>query len=179
MSRIGQQPITIPDNVQIKLADQQVVVSGPKGQLNQTCLDQIDYDINQSQCLVIRKNDSSKAKAQHGLMRSLIANMVEGVSQGFNKELEIIGIGYKARLEGQTLILNIGFSHEVKYQIPDNVQITIEGNNIKLHSIDKQLIGQVAATIRNFKKPEPYKGKGIRYRGEKIRRKAGKGAKEN
>lgn len=178
MSRIGKQPIPIPDNVTIKDNGKNISVSGPKGELHQSQLEGIICKVDDNQCLVSRLNESQELCAKHGLMRSLIANMIIGVSEGFEKQLELIGIGYKVRLEGQTLVLNIGFSHEVRYEIAEDITPQVEGNNIKLTGIDKQKVGQVAATIRDFKKPEPYKGKGIRYKGENVRRKSGKGSKE-
>ena len=178
MSRIGQQPIPIPDKVELEIKPQEVIVSGPKGSLQQTHSAKIKFKVVDQTCLVSRQDESRFAKAQHGLMRSLVANMVLGVTQGFEKRLEVVGIGYKVRLEGQTLIFNLGFSHEVVYKIPDGLDIAVDGNLIKINGISKQAVGQAAATVRSFKKPEPYKGKGIRYLGEKIRRKSGKGGKE-
>lgn len=179
MSRIGQQPISIPSGVRVETeADKIVKVSGPKGDLQQALLDKVSFKLDKDQCLIERNDESKRAKSQHGLMRSLLANMVVGVSEGFSRELEIVGIGYKVRLEGGELVLNLGFSHEIRYQIPETVEVTVDGNFIKVSGIDKQQVGQVAASIRGFKKPEPYKGKGIRYKGEVIRRKSGKGAKE-
>ena len=125
-----------------------------------------------------REGDQALYRARHGLMRSLIANMVTGVSTGFEKNLEVFGIGYKIRLEGQNLILNLGFSHEINFQIPAHIDLSLNGMKIKVSGIDKQAVGQVAATIRGFRKPEPYKGKGIKYQGEVVRHKAGKGGKE-
>ena len=179
MSRIGQQPILIPSDVRVETeADGVVKVSGPKGDLRQALLDKVSFKLEKDQCLVERNDETKQAKSQHGLMRSLLANMVTGVSQGFSRELEIVGIGYKVRLEGDRLILNLGFSHEVNYQVPETVEISVDGNFIKVSGIDKQQVGQVAASIRGFKKPEPYKGKGIRYKGEAVRRKSGKDPKE-
>ena len=178
MSRIGQQPITIPKDVEFKLEADYLKVSGPKGDLKQALLAKVQCQIKDNQCLVQRNDQSQQAKSEHGLMRSLLANMVVGVTQGFSRQLEIVGIGYKARLEDDCLVLNIGFSHQVKYRIPQTVNLSLEGNLITITGIDKQQVGQVAASIRQLKKPEPYKGKGIRYRNEAIRRKSGKGAKE-
>ena len=178
MSRIGQQPIPIPENVELKIKPQEVIVTGPKGSLNQSYSAKIQFKVVDQQCLVSRQDESRQAKAQHGLMRSLVANMVLGVTQGFEKRLEVVGIGYKVRLEGQNLVFNLGFSHEITYAVPERIEIAVDGTMIKINGISKQEVGQTAATIRSFKKPEPYKGKGIRYRGEKIRRKSGKGGKE-
>ena len=177
MSRIGKQPINIPQGVEIILKEDQIIVKGPKGELSQTNSEFIKIDIKDNQCLVNRIDDSKRAKSEHGLFRSLIANMIIGVTEGFSKKLELIGIGYKVRLEGQILILNIGFSHEVQFKVPQGIEINVEGNKININGISKQQVGQVAASIRQLKKPEPYKGKGIRYSNEQIRRKAGKGAK--
>ena len=178
MSRIGKQPVLIPEAVKIETEGDAIVVSGPKGSLKQFQLVGISYKIEDSNCLVLRQDDSRSQKAKHGLMRSLIANMVLGVTEGFSKKLEIVGIGYKVRQEGSQLIFNLGFSHEVRYSLPEGIEATIEGDQIMIAGIDKQQVGQVAAAIRDLKRPEPYKGKGIRYQGEAVRRKTGKGAKE-
>ena len=179
MSRIGRQPVAIPQTVKVKLERNSIIVSGPKGELKQDALAGLNYIIEDEQCVVKRLDDSKVNRARHGLMRSLIANMVLGVTQGFTKSLKVIGIGYKVRLDQQLLILNLGFSHEVEYQAPDDVQLQVEGNTITVNGIDKQRVGLIAATIREFKKPEPYKGKGIRYHDEAIRFKTGKRAKES
>ena len=179
MSRIGQQPINIPEAVEIKTGGSAIVISGPKGQLSQDQMEGITCQIEDSRCLVRRADDSKHHRAKHGLMRSLLANMVLGVTEGFEKQLEVVGIGYRVRLEGQSLILNVGFSHEVRYQVPEDIKPVVEDNNITVSGINKQRVGQVAAAIRDIKKPEPYKGKGIRYQGEVVRRKVGKGAKES
>ena len=178
MSRIGRQPITIPEAVQIVTEGPQVVVSGPKGSLSQDLLEGISYEIKDGSCQLKRDDDDRLKRARHGLMRSLITNMVVGVTEGFSKTLEVIGIGYKVRQEGQELIFNLGFSHEVKYGLPEGIEASVEGNQITVSGIDKQKVGQAAASIRDLKRPEPYKGKGIRYKGEVVRRKTGKGVKE-
>ncbi len=178
MSRIGKQPIIIPSAVEVKTKADLITVSGPKGQLSQAQMSGITCLIKDSHCLVSRADDSKQNRAQHGLMRSLVANMVTGVTEGFKKQLEIVGIGYKVRLEAKTLVLNIGFSHEVKFEIPEDIEADVNGNGITISGIDKQKVGQIAAAIRALKKPEPYKGKGIRYKDEIVRRKSGKGAKE-
>ena len=178
MSRIGKQPIAIPTNVTVEDGPDGIVVAGPKGRLSQFKLPGISWAVKDGVCRVERADDSKQNRAQHGLMRSLINNMVLGVTEGFSKELEVVGIGYKVRLDGQTLVLNIGFSHEVKFQVPETIDLVVDGNSIRISGINKQQVGQVAAAIRSLKKPEPYKGKGIRYKDEVIRRKAGKGAKE-
>lgn len=182
MSRIGKMPITIPAGVDINISDTNLVsVKGPKGELSQ----QVDMDLSlklEDGILTVgRPTDQKRHRAMHGLYRSLLNNMVEGVSKGFVKELEVIGVGYRASNTGQLLQLTLGYSHPVMFYIPDEVKVEAEqqkGKNpmIKLESADKQLLGQVAAKIRSFRKPEPYKGKGIRFKGEEIRRKAGKTA---
>ena len=178
MSRIGRQPIAIPQGVDINCAKAEVVVSGPKGKLRQSCLSHVSCALKDDQCLVTRRDDSRQGRSQHGLMRSLIANMVTGVTQGFEKRLEVRGIGYKARIEQDTLVLNIGFSHEVHWSIPQDLEVSVKDRVISVSGISKQSVGQAAAAIRLLKKPEPYKGKGIRYQGEVVRRKSGKGSKE-
>ena len=178
MSRIGRQLITIPEAVKIETVDSQVVVSGPKGSLRQQLLEGISYHLKDGSCQLQRDDDSRVNRARHGLMRSLVANMVAGVTEGFSKTLEIVGIGYKVRQEGQRLVFNLGFSHEVEYCLVEGIEASVEGNQITVSGIDKQKVGQTAASIRDLKRPEPYKGKGIRYKGEAVRRKAGKGAKE-
>ena len=180
MSRIGQKPVTIPDGVSISQADGSVVVAGPGGQLSQPLLDGVSCQTADDgrQLQFVRADDSRTAKARHGLIRSLVANMVVGVTDGFEKRLEVNGIGFKTQIEGQNLVLNVGFSHPVKYPIPADVKIELDRNLIIISGINKQRVGQIAAEIRAIKKPEPYKGKGIKYVDEVIVRKAGKGAKE-
>lgn len=180
MSRIGKLPISLAKGVEIKVSKGNLVtVKGPKGELSQ----QVDKDINvkmeEGTINVTRATNQKRHRELHGLYRSLINNMVEGVANGFTKELELVGVGYRATNRGQILEMQLGFSHPVVMYIPDEVKIeteTVKGKNpiIKLSSIDNQLLGQVAAKIRSFRKPEPYKGKGIRFKGEEIRRKAGK-----
>ncbi len=175
MSRIGKLPIAIPDGVQVSVNDQAVKVKGPKGELSHRIPTQISAVLENGHLLVGRQNESRQSRALHGLNRSLIANMVEGVVNGFDKTLEIIGVGYRAELKGRNLTLSLGFSHPVIFQAPPDVDLEVTGGNrITIRGIDKQLVGQVAAVIRSFKKPEPYKGKGIRYDDEQVRRKAGK-----
>ncbi len=182
MSRIGKMPINIPAGVEIKISDTKLVtVKGPKGELSQQVDKDLSLDIDDGVLTVSRPTDQKRHRALHGLYRSLINNMVVGVSEGFVKELEVIGVGYRAANTGQLLELTLGYSHPVYFAIPDEVKITAgqeKGKNpiIRLESADKQLIGQIAAKIRSFRKPEPYKGKGIRFVGEEIRRKAGKTA---
>ncbi len=178
MSRIGKQPITIPQGVTITVDNDLITVSGPKGSLTQSTLPGINLEQSDSTLTVTRINDEPKNRAKHGLMRSLINNMVQGVVSGFTKELELQGVGYRVALAGSDLKFNIGFSHEVVYRLPAGITASVEQNNIKISGINKQQVGQAAAEIRALKKPEPYKGKGIRYVGEHIIRKSGKSGKE-
>ncbi len=175
MSRIGKLPIAIPDGVQVSVDDRTVRVKGPKGELSHRIPAQISAVLEDGRLLVGRQNESRHSRALHGLNRSLIANMVEGVVKGFDRTLEIVGVGYRAELKGRNLTLSLGYSHPVIFQAPPDVDLEVAGGNrITVRGIDKQLVGQVAAVIRSFKKPEPYKGKGIRYEDEQVRRKAGK-----
>lgn len=175
MSRIGKLPIAIPDGVQVSVDDRTVKVKGPKGELSHRVPAQISAVLEDGHLVVARQNESRQSRALHGLNRSLIANMVEGVVSGFDKTLDIVGVGYRAELKGRNLTLSLGYSHPVIFQAPPDVDLEVTGGTrITVRGIDKQLVGQVAAVIRSFKKPEPYKGKGIRYDGEQVRRKAGK-----
>lgn len=175
MSKIGKQPIKITEGVTVQITDNKVVVSGPKGQLKQKIQPGIEVKITDGQIVILRKSEDKKTKALHGLTRSLIANMIEGVTNGFLKILEIKGTGYRANIEGDELKLKLGFSHPVIVKPPVGIKFEVKGNNvIKVFGIDRQLVGQVAASIRDIHKPEPYKGKGIRYKGEVVRRKQGK-----
>lgn len=180
MSRIGKNPITVPAGVTVNVADGHVTVKGKLGELTQEYSD-IDIKIEDETITLERNSDKKDVRAKHGLYRALIANMIEGVSEGFTKELEMVGVGYRASNQGQKLDLAVGFSHNIILDIAPEVKvetISDKGKNprIKLTSHDKQLVGQVAAKIRGFRKPEPYKGKGIKFVGEIIRRKAGKSA---
>jgi len=176
MSRIGKVPIPIPEKVEVKVEGDTVSVKGPKGSLSHRLPPEIYVELQDGQIWVRRKNDSRRARSLHGLNRTLIANMVKGVTEGFEKKLEIVGVGYRAALQGRTLQLSLGYSHPVLYPIPEGIEITLDSpTNITVKGIDKQKVGQVAAEIRALRKPEPYKGKGIRYAGEEVRRKAGKG----
>jgi large subunit ribosomal protein L6 len=168
-------PIPIPSGVKVSLDDGTVIVEGPKAKLTKKLPPHISMTIEDSTLKFERENETKTAKSMHGLARSLVAGMVEGVEKGFKKELEIIGVGYKAQVQGSKLTLTLGFSHPVEYNIPAGVTVLVE-NNTKLvvEGSDKQIIGEVAATIRRFKKPEPYKGKGIRYVGERVIIKEGK-----
>jgi len=175
MSRIGKSPIAVPHGVEVKQAGSAVEVKGPKGMLLQHIPMGISLEIGAGVIHVKRKVDAKAVRSLHGLIRTLIANMVQGVTQGFEKELEIVGIGYRANVQGKNLQLNLGYSHPVLYPIPQGIELAVEKQTkITVKGIDKQKVGQVAAEIRSFKKPEPYKGKGIRYIGEQVRRKAGK-----
>ncbi len=182
MSRIGKLPISIPEGVQITVSDDNVVtVKGKHGELQQAINDSVTINIEDGSLNVGRASDSKTDRAMHGLYRALISNMVQGVSEGFKIVQELVGVGYKASNEGQLLELSVGYSHNIFLELPPEVKvetITERGKSpqIVLFSHDKQLVGQVAAKIRSFRKPEPYKGKGIRFQGEEIRRKAGKAA---
>ena len=175
MSRIGRAPIPIPQGVEINRAGSTVEVKGPKGALSHTIPEGISIQVEEGMIHVKRKGDAKRERSLHGLSRTLIANMVTGVTAGFEKGLEIVGIGYRAALQGRNLQLSLGYSHPVTYPIPDGIEVDVDKQNkITVKGIDKQKVGQVAAEIRSFRKPEPYKGKGIRYIGEQVRRKAGK-----
>jgi large subunit ribosomal protein L6 len=177
MSRIGKLPITIPSGVTITIADDSITVVGPKGQLVVPHLSDVTVKIEEGQAIVTRKDDERIAKAQHGLQRALLNNAVEGVVKGFEKKLEVNGVGYRVNGGGQEIDMVLGFSHPVKYRALEGVTLTVEKMNITVSGISKQLVGQVAAEIRALKKPEPYKGKGIKYADEVILRKAGKAGK--
>ena len=179
MSRIGMQPITIPSGVDVKIDGARVAVKGPKGELEHTIVGGVSVSRNDDVLTVERADDSRDNRSLHGLQRSLIANMVTGVSDGFAKELEIVGVGYRAQAQGPEKIeISVGFSHPVYVQAPTGVTFEVpQPTRIVVRGFDKQLVGQVAADIRKLRKPEPYKGKGIRYAGERVQRKAGKSAK--
>lgn len=178
MSRVGKLPIAIPSGVTITVDDSEITVAGGKGTLKQFAMPGVMVKQDGDQVLVTRENDEPKIRAKHGLMRALVNNMVTGVSQGFSKKLEINGVGYRAAMQGADLKLNLGFSHDVIYKLPAGITANIEQNVITISGISKQQVGQVAAEIRAFKKPEPYKGKGIKYVGERIIRKSGKSGKD-
>lgn len=178
MSRIGKQPITIPGGVTITSASDGIIVTGPKGTLQQFNMPGISLDVQEGQVEVKRANDEAGTRAKHGLMRALLSNMVTGVSQGFERKLEINGVGYRVNLQGNELKFALGFSHEITYKLPEGVSAAVEQNVITLSGANKQQVGQVAAEIRALKKPEPYKGKGIKYAEERIIRKSGKSGKE-
>ena len=177
MSRIGKQPVILPAGVKVSLADQTLRVEGPKGKLQQAIPSGITLKIEGNQALVVRPDDERRSKAMHGLVRSLLSNMVDGVSKLFEKELHIEGVGYRAAVAGKKLNLTLGYSHPVEFDIPEGITIVVETQTeIKVTGMDKQLVGQVAANIRFLRKPEVYRGKGVRYKNEVIRRKAGKTA---
>lgn len=178
MSRIGKLPIAIPSGVTITVDDAEITVTGSKGTLKQFTMPGITVAQEGNEILVTRVDDQAVHRAKHGLMRSLVANMVTGVSQGFSKKLEITGVGFRVALAGNQLKMNLGFSHEVVYTLPQGITADVQQLNITISGIDKQQVGQVAAEIRALKKPEPYKGKGIKYEGERIIRKSGKSGKD-
>jgi large subunit ribosomal protein L6 len=178
MSRIGRQPIALPGNVEITLGEgNHVSVKGPKGQLERDFPRTMTLTREDGQIVVTRPNDEGKQRALHGLSRSLLNNMVVGVTDGFTKTLEVQGVGYRAQLQGTSLQLALGFSHPVIVAPPAGITFAVEGPRIMISGIDKEQVGQVAANIRKLRPPEPYKGKGIRYQGERVRRKAGKAGK--
>lgn len=178
MSRIGKLPIDIPSGVTITVDPDWITIAGSKGTLKQFTMPGVTVKQEENQLIVTRKNDEPENRAKHGLMRSLLYNMVEGVSKGFEKKLELNGVGFRVSQAGTDLKFNIGFSHEVTYKVPQGVTTAIQQNVITVNGIDKQQVGQAAAEIRALKKPEPYKGKGIKYVGERILRKSGKSGKE-
>lgn len=177
MSRVGKKPIDLPQGVEVNLSAHSVQVKGPKGVLSRQIHPEIKVKVADKQILLSRPNDSKYYKSLHGLYRTLISNMVEGVIKGFEKKLEIVGVGYKGEFKNNRLNLQLGLSHPIVFVPPEGIEIIVESpNNISIRGIDKELVGHVAAKIRSFKPPEPYKGKGIRYSDEHIRRKAGKTA---
>ena len=175
MSRIGNKPIQIPSGVTIEIAESLVTVKGPKGELSQYINDGIVLTQEEDQVLVSRQTELKEHKALHGLIRSLVANMVEGVSSGFEKTLELVGVGYRVQQSGKGVNLQLGYSHTIDVQPKEGITFELEGNNlIKIQGIDKQVVGEVAANIRKLRKPNVYTGKGVRYQVEQVRRKAGK-----
>lgn len=173
MSRIGKKPILIPDGVEVKIEGQKVRVSGPKGEISREVRPEVKVAVEEKNIMVRAGDD---AKALWGLTRALLFNMVKGVTEGYEKKLEIEGVGYRASLEGEDLVLSVGFTQPVKIKRPEGIKFSLEKNVITVSGIDKELVGQTAATIRKVRPPEPYKGKGIRYQGEQVRRKLGKRA---
>ncbi|MBL1176370.1 50S ribosomal protein L6 [Pantanalinema sp. GBBB05] len=179
MSRIGKRPIAIPAKVTVTIDGQSVTVKGPKGELSRVLPAEVVVVQEGETLLVNRRDESRVARQRHGLCRTLVANMVEGVSQGFQRRLEIQGVGYRAQVQGKNLTLNMGYSHPVQIEPPDGIQFAVENNvNVMVSGIDKEIVGNTAARIRAVRPPEPYKGKGIRYAGEVVRRKAGKAGKK-
>lgn len=177
MSRIGKLPVKIAKGVKVEYKDDTVIVNGPKGQLDQKITGDISIEIDQEEVKVTRKNDQRRSRELHGLYRVLISNMVVGVSEGFAKKLELSGVGYKAEVKKDMLILSLGYSHPIYFKLPEGITAeTPTATSITVSGINKELVGQVAAKIKSFRKPEPYQGKGIRYEGEYIRRKEGKAA---
>ena len=176
MSRIGKRPIQIPEGVEVKIEDQKVTVKGPKGELTCEVASEILVEKKDNQLQLSPKKKTKKTRALWGLWRALLQNAVIGVSSGFEKKLEIVGVGYRAEMRGDKLILNVGYSHPVEFPLPADVKAQVEGNIITVSGIDKQRVGEIAAQIRKVRKPEPYKGKGIKYVDEVIRRKEGKAA---
>lgn len=177
MSRIGKMPINLPSGVTAQIDAGSIKISGPKGEQTLLIPPLSKVSINDQVITVERSSEEKAHKAQHGLTRSLINNAVLGVTEGFVKELEVNGVGFKLKLEGKTLVMSLGFSHDIRYNVPEDVDVSIEKMDIKVSGTNKQRVGQIAAEIREFKKPEPYKGKGIKYKTERIVRKAGKSGK--
>lgn len=179
MSRIGLKPIAIPSGVDVTIDGSKVTVKGPKGQLSREFSSEMKIEKTGEQILVLRPSDEREHKSLHGLTRTLIANMIEGVTKGFQKTLEIQGVGYRAQMQGNKLVLQMGYSHPVEFDKIEGINFEVEGTNkIRVKGIDKELVGQIAAEVREVRPVEPYKGKGIRYEGERVIRKAGKAAKK-
>jgi len=178
MSRIGKLPVPVPSGVNVNIDGDEVHVKGPKGELRQRLRSHVAVELVDGKVLVQRKGEDKEHRAAHGLTRTLVNNMIEGVSKGFRKSLEIQGVGYRANKAGEKVNLTLGFSHPVSYEPPKGITLSVEGTNkIHVEGIDKQQVGQVAAEIRNLRPPEPYKGKGVRYEGEYVRKKLGKAGK--
>lgn len=179
MSRIGKKPIAVPAGVQVEITGGEIVVNGPRGSLRQMLLPGVNIAIASDVIQVERQSDAKAHRQMHGLMRTLIANMVIGVTEGYRKQLQIVGVGFRADLDGRDLVLHLGYSHPIRMAAPEGITFAVEGRNdqVVVTGIDKVLVGQVAANVRALRKPEPYKGKGVRYQGEVVRRKAGKTGK--
>lgn len=178
MSRIGKQPVIIPDKTKVEISGANVTVTGPKGSMSHQVHPDINVAVQEKEIIVKRSSDQKKHRALHGLTRALLQNMVVGVNKGYKKELQIVGVGFRAEVRGKVMVMNIGYSHPIVFRPPDGIHLAVEPkeNRIEVSGIDKQLVGQVAAKIRSFRVPEPYKGKGIRYIDEHVRQKAGKTA---
>ena len=178
MSRIGNKVITIPAGVEVSINDNFATVKGPKGELKQQFDKDMTFKIEVSEITVVRPSDSKRHRTVHGTTRAILANMVEGVSAGFKKELELIGVGYRAQMQGKKLVLSVGYSHPVEFEEIEGIKLGVEGNTkVSIEGINKEVVGQYAAKVRAVRPPEPYKGKGIRYVGEYVRRKEGKTGK--
>jgi large subunit ribosomal protein L6 len=178
MSRIGNKAIQIPSGVEVKVGADNVTVKGPLGSISTPVNSMVTYTVADGVVEVGRTGDTRQERAQHGLRRTLLANCIEGVTKGFTKSLEAIGVGYKISVQGKTVVLNVGFSHPVNFPLPDGIDAKVDGGKLSISGVDKQLVGEVAATMRRVRPPEPYKGKGIKYVDEQIRRKAGKSGKK-
>lgn len=176
MSRVGKKPIALPDKVQVDVRGSEVTVKGPKGELRRSFHSDMDIALEDGILTVDRPTDHRNHRAMHGLTRALLANMVVGVSEGFSKSLEIVGTGYRAEMQGEKLVLYLGYSHPIEFVPPDGISFEVPrgGRSVNVQGIDKELVGEIAARIRRQRPPEPYKGKGVRYQGEYVRRKAGK-----
>jgi large subunit ribosomal protein L6 len=174
MSRIGKKPVPIPQGVEVKVADHEIQVKGPKGTLAAPKSAALDYAIESGAVIVSRRDDETRSRAQHGLCRTLLVNCIEGVTRGFSKTLEVNGVGFRVAVKGNVVELAVGFSHPVLVELPEGIAAKAEGQKLTLSGIDKALVGEMAARIRRIRKPEPYKGKGIKYETEVVRRKAGK-----
>ena len=177
MSRIGKQPINVPSAVKVEIDGRRVSVTGPRGTLTREVVPDVRLTMEDGKLVVTRPSDEQRARAMHGLTRALLANMVTGVDSGFRKTLELVGVGYRAQMQGSKLVLALGFSHPVELDPPAGIAFLVEGPRVHIEGIDKEQVGQVAADIRKLRPPEPYLGKGIRYQGEFVRRKAGKSGK--
>jgi large subunit ribosomal protein L6 len=175
MSRIGKKPIPVPDKVKVEIKPDKVVVTGPKGSVTNPIPPGIRFEQKDKQVLAIRKDDSGAQRAFHGLARALVANAVRGVTEGFSRELEIVGVGYRAEQRKNSVVFTLGYSHPIEYPIPSGINITVDKQTrLMITGVDRQQVGQIAANIRSLKKPDPYKNKGIRYVGEQLKKKAGK-----
>ena len=178
MSRIGKRPISVPSGVEVKIDGQTVSVKGPKGELSHTVAEPITVALEDGVITLERPNEERESRALHGLSRTMVDNMIIGVTQGYEKKLEIVGTGYRVQAKGSDIEMSLGYSHSIPVAAPKGITFTVEGNNkLTVSGIDKQLVGEVAANIRKLRKPEPYKGKGVRYAGEQVRRKVGKAGK--
>ena len=174
MSRIGKLPVSVPAGVEVKIGDDVIDVKGPNGHVSTPVCGMLDYEMKDGAITLTRKDDSRESNAQHGLRRTLLNNCILGVTQGFKKSLEVVGVGYRVGVKGNTIELQVGFSHPVLLDVPEGIKATVDGNVLTLAGADKELIGEFAARIRRVRQPEPYKGKGIKYTTETIRRKVGK-----